>query len=144
MSAGRKQWDDEYLEQVFADEIELASVHPDYFRRRYLAPSDLTRVSTLQPAPSKGYGFEGRNARTTPAIAPPFWRRSWTAAGELVAKLGLSIQQDHEEGTVSVGNGSRRRNATESFVDHPSNDAAIWAAIVRAAIRVCTEAREQC
>jgi hypothetical protein len=126
---------------VFADEIELAAAHPKY-RRRYLAPSVLTRVSDLVPAPSKGYGFDGRNARTTPAFGAPHWRRSWTAAGALVAELGLSVRQDHEEGTVSVGNGSRRRDVTEAFADHPDIDAAIWAAIVRAAIRVCAEARE--
>jgi hypothetical protein len=142
MTGARKQWDAEYLGQVFADEIELASVHPEFFRRRYVAPSDVTRISPLQAAPTKNYRFESRDARTTPFMAPPFWRRSWTAAGELVSLLGLSIHQDLEEGTVSVGNGNRRRNATESFADHPSNDAAVWAAIVRAAINVCTEARE--
>ena len=141
MSTQRIQWDDEYLKAVFADEIELAFLHPKY-RRRYLLPSVLTRVSDLVPAPTKGYGFESRNARTTPAIAPPFWRRRWTAAGGLVAEMGLSIRQDNEEGTVSVGNGSRRRDVTEAFADHPDKDAAIWAAIVRAAIRVCAEARE--
>jgi hypothetical protein len=56
--------------------------------------------------------------------------------------MGLSVRIDLEEGTVSVGNGSRRRDVTESYADHPSKDAAIFAAIVRAAIRVCTEARE--
>ena len=72
----------------------------------------------------------------------PRWRRGWSAAGPLIGELGLSVRTDDEEGTVSVGTGSRRRDVTESYADHPDKDAAIWAAIVRAAIRVCTEARE--
>jgi hypothetical protein len=142
MNGQRIQWDAKYLAQCYADEIKLASVHETYCRRTYSPPIDCDRMSSLRPGLATGRGFDSRYSRTTVAYAPPFWRRSWTAAGALIAELGLSVRQDNEEGTVSVGNGSRRRDVTESFADHPDKDAAIWAAIVRAAIRVCAEARE--
>ncbi|MFK3741394.1 hypothetical protein [Massilia sp. TN1-12] len=143
MSAQRIQWEGEYLKQAFADEIELAGVHPKIRARRVAMPTDLHILTELYPSLPRGNGFETRLARTTPSLALPRWRRSWVAAGPLIGELNLSIRQDEEEGTVSVGNGTRRRDITESFADHPNKDAAICAAIVRAAIRVCTEAREQ-
>lgn len=142
MNAARIQWEGEYLKQAFADEIELAGVHPKIRARRVAMPTDLHILTELHPSAPRGHGFDTRMVRTTPAPALPRWRRSWVAAGPLIAELGLSIRQDDEEGTVSVGNGSRRRDVTESFADHPNKDAAICAAIVRAAIRVCAEARE--
>lgn len=142
MSAGRIQWDAEYLKQCFADEVELASVHKAFCGRTYTAPLDCGRLSSLQPGVPVGRGFDTRNFRTTTAWAPPFRRRSWNGAGQLVSEFGLSIRQDVQEGSVSVGTGNRRRDVTEAFADHPDEDAAIWAAIVRAAIQLCAETRE--
>lgn len=139
----KKQWDGEYLEQAFADEIELARVHPK-FRRRVSLPTVLTMVTDLYPNAATIRSIGGHASRTTPAFPLPRWRRNWSAAGPLIGEMGLSVRTDDEEGCVSVGTGSRRRDVTENYADHPDKDAAICAAIVRAAIRVCNEAREQC
>lgn len=139
-----KPWSEEYIRQAFEDEIELAWAK---MRRRCVAPSPIDPSGDLRPAPRRvgamGSLVHHRLTFANPEpAAPPHWRRSWNAAGPLIAELGLSVRPDDEEGCVSVGNGSRRRDVTESYADHPSKDAAIFAAIVRAAIRVCTEARE--
>jgi hypothetical protein len=136
-----RQWEEAYLRQALEEEIELAGVHPQYRVRRYAMPSVISAVASIFPAPSR-HTHASQHSRTTITPPLPHWRRSWNAAGSLVAEMGLSVRIDLEEGTVSVGNGSRRRDVTESYADHPSKDAAIFAAIVRAAIRVCTEARE--
>jgi len=144
MTSQRKEWSTDYLRQAFDDEIELAWA---MLRRRYVTPSPIEPRGDLRPAPRHGGSLISPGAaRLTfsagePA-APPHWRRSWSAAGALIANLGLSIRIDAEEGCVSVGNGSRRRDVTESYADHPDKESAICAAIVRAAIRVCNEARE--
>ena len=143
MSGLSKPWSDEYLREAFADEIELAWAK---LRRRYVAPSQADANADLVPAPRRGSNLltagHERLAFTPEAKPLPRWRRSWGAAGPLIGELGLSVRPDDEEGTVSVGNGNRRRDVTESYADHPNKDAAICAAIVRAAIRVCAEARE--
>lgn len=138
-----KQWSEQYLNEAFADEIDLAWAK---LRRRYLPPSPIDPNGDLRPAPRRGSplmtaGTSRLTFGATDPKAPPHWRRSWSAAGPLIGELGLQVRTDEEEGTVSVGNGSRRRDVTESYADHPNKDAAICAAIVRAAIRVCTEAR---
>ena len=141
MSVQRIRWEGEYLERAIADEIELASVHPKV-RRRVAKPAVLTQFVELFPVSPKGHGFDSLHARTTIVPPLPRWRRSWNAAGPLATELGLSIRHDQEEGTVSAGTGSRRRDVTEAYADHPDRDAATMAAIVRAAIRMCIEARE--
>lgn len=143
MSNLPKPWSDDYLRQAFADEIELAWAK---LRVRYVAPNPIDPNADLVRAPRRGTNLltagHDRLAFTQEAKPLPRWRRSWSAAGPLIGELGLSVRPDDEEGTVSVGNGNRRRDVTESYADHPNKDAAICAAIVRAAIRVCTEARE--
>lgn len=143
MSGLSKPWSDEYLREAFADEIELAWAK---LRLRYVAPNQIDPNADLVRAPRRGSNLltagHDRLAFTPEARPLPRWRRSWSAAGPLIGELGLSVRTDDEEGTVSVGNGRRRRDVTESYADHPSKDAAICAAIVRAAIRVCTEARD--
>jgi hypothetical protein len=144
MTGQRNEWSAEYLHEAFKDEIELAWAK---LRRRYVAPNPIEPRDDLRPAPRRGSSLiNAGSARlmlgSTEPTAPPHWRRSWAAAGPLIGELGLSVRTCDEEGTVSVGNGSRRRDVTESYADHPNKDAAICAAIVRAAIRVCTESRE--
>jgi hypothetical protein len=140
-----KQWDEAYLREVFADEIALAAVHKNWFLLRFEAPAFLGLSESLVPRRGRSL-VGGTNSRlefaSTRPTTPPHWRRDWAAAGPLIGLLGLSVRPDDDEGCVSVGNGSRRRDVTESYADHPDKDAAILAAIVRAAIRVCTEARE--
>lgn len=131
-----KQWDEAYLRECAEDEIELARLMRF---GRFAAPAGMTRETVLIPVPAKNSGFlrSPGVARTTFAAVGelPRWRRDWDAAGSLSTKLGLNTYHDLEEGTVSVSAGGRRRNVTESYEDHPSKDAATWAAIVRAAIQ---------
>lgn len=136
-----KQWAEKYLKEAIKDEIELARVK---LLRKALMPTSLSMSVDLIPAPKAGLGMNLGAARQASNPPLPKWRRDWRAAGPLVGELGLSVRTDDEEGTVSVGNGNRRRDITEAYQDHPDKDAAICAAIVRAAIRICTEAREQC
>lgn len=141
-----KQWDDEYLKDAFADEIALAKIHPKW-RRTFKAPTTLALDAPLVYVQrTTTHPFSGHNARLTfstrtPEV-PPLWRRSWNAAGPLSTELGLSVRHDQDEGTVSVGVGSGRRNVTEAYADHPNPDAAAMAAIVRAAIQRLTELRD--
>ena len=143
MNGTSRPWREEYLRQAFADEIELAWAK---LRVRYVAPNPIDPNADLVRDPRRGSNLltagHERLAFASKAKPLPRWRRSWSAAGPLIGELGLSVRPDDEEGTVSVGNGNRRRDVTESYADHPNKDAAICAAIVRAAIRVCTEARE--
>ncbi|MEH6434333.1 hypothetical protein [Massilia sp. DD77] len=140
----KKQWEGQYLEDAIADEIALAAIHPKV-RRRAVKPTSPMFTTDVYPkaAALGGHWGSAHSPRTTIAMALPHWRRKWAAAGPLIGEFGLSVRQDDEEGTVSVGNGSRRRDVIEAYADHPDKDAAICAAIVRAAIRVITEAREQ-
>lgn len=148
MSTARPQWEGQYLEQAIEDEIRLAKVHPKW-RRTFKAPAILTLDAPLQQVQRAFNHFGSAHAPrqilggAMPQV-PPHWRRSWNAAGPLSTELGLSVRHDLEEGTVSVGVGSGRRNVCESYADHPTPDAAAMAAIVRAAIQLYTEMREQC
>jgi hypothetical protein len=144
MIAKRKQWDDEYLQQAIADEIDLAWAK---MRRRFTAPLAPTMSSDLLPgarrgAPMVSAGASRLTFSTSEPEKPPRWRREWSAAGPLIADLGLSVRTDDEEGCVSVGTGNRRRDVTEAYRDHPDKDSAICAAIVRAAIQISSERRD--
>ncbi len=140
-----KEWDEDYLKGAFADEIALAKIHPQW-RRTFKAPAFLGLSESLIYSPRASTHYTGATSprltlSTKVVPAPPFWRRTWDAAGPLSAYLGLSIRYDDEEGAVSVGVGSGRRNVTELYADHPSKDAAACAAIVRAAIQRLTDLR---
>lgn len=122
------------------DEIALAALYAAWRLQRYAIPADLSEDADLCLAPRRGRspnspGMSRLTFSAAPSGSPPHWRRDWLAAGELSTKLGLSIHQDPEDGSVSVSAGSRRRNVTERYEDHPSPDAATWAAITRAAIQ---------
>lgn len=138
-------WTQQYLKQAFRDEIELAAVHPRW-NRRFTTPPAPTQEADLCPPARRGGNLlsagSQRLAFATQPKVPPHWRRSWKAAGELSTELGLNVRHDLDEGTVSAGTGSRRRDVTEAYADHPTKDAATWAAIVRAAIQVLAEQRE--
>jgi hypothetical protein len=131
-----KPWDEVYLRECAEDEIELARL---LRFGRFAIPAGLTRDTLLVPAPVKSSPFlRGPDTPRTKlgTIGElPRWRRDWVAAGELSTQLGLSIYHDPEDGSVSVSAGNRRRNVTERYEDHPSKDAATWAAIVGAAIQ---------
>lgn len=138
-------WTQEYMKDAIREEIALAVVHPKW-NRRYTAPASPTLETDLCPPARRGGNLLSaggqRLAFSTQPKTPPRWRRNWKAAGELSTELGLNVRHDQEEGTVSVGTGNRRRDVTEAYADHPTPDAATWAAIVRAAIQLITEQRE--
>jgi hypothetical protein len=135
------EWTEQYLREAIRDEIELASVK---LRHRVVMPRLITIDAMLTPEPPRaGRLISPGAARQTFGATPlPRWRRSW-AAGQLIGELSLEIRQDPDEGTVQASAVGQRRGVIEAYADHPSKDAAIWAALVRMAIRVCTEAREQ-
>lgn len=140
-----KQWTDEYLAEAFADEIALAKIHPQW-RRTFKAPAVQSIDAPLIYSPRARTHYTGATSprltlSTNVVPVPPLWRRTWAAAGALSAELGLSIRYDEDEGAVSVGVGSGRRNVTEMYADHPSKDAAACAAIVRAAVQRLTDLR---
>lgn len=139
-----QNWTQKYLKECAADEIALAKVHPKW-RLSFTTPSSMTRISDLVPAARRGHSLISPGAArltlsTRAPALPPHWRRDWNAAGPLGTLLGLGVSHDQDEGTVSVGTGSRRRNVTERYEDHPDPDAATMAAIVRAAVRLLSEA----
>jgi hypothetical protein len=131
-----KQWDEAYLKQCAEDEIALAQLMR---LGRFAAPAGLTRETVLVPVQARGVhhlrGADTARTRLGSIGELPRWRRDWIAAGELSTQLGLSTYHDADEGAVSVSAGGRRRNITERYEDHPSKDAATWAAIVGAAIQ---------
>lgn len=130
-----KQWDDEYLTQAVKEEIEVARLD---LRVRGVKPAGVHfDVNVYQSkAPGSGYGM---------AMAPilPKWRREPRAAGALAIKHALNIRHDHEEHSVTVGYGAGRRGVTEHYGAHPDRGAATMAAIVRAALQLLTEQREE-
>jgi hypothetical protein len=135
-----KEWTEQDLQEAFADELALAALHPNWRRQRYVAPTVLTEEADLCIAARRGGTLSSPGASrlafsTQPTSPPPHWRRDWVAAGQLSTQLGLSTYHDIEEGAVSVSAGDRRRNVTERYEDHPSKDAATWAALTRAAIQ---------
>jgi hypothetical protein len=131
-----KQWDEAYLKECAEDEIALAQLMR---YGRFAAPAGLARETLLVPVPTRGshhlLGSNTSRTRLGTIGELPRWRRDWVAAGELSTQLGLSTYHDPDEGAVSVSAGGRRRNVTERYQDHPSKDAATWAAIVGAAIQ---------
>jgi hypothetical protein len=138
-----KQWDEQYLRECVDDEIALAAVHPKH-RRRVSMPSLITLDTELFPDPPRGnFLMSGGASRQTLSTPLPRWRRDWNAAGPLIGELGLEIRHDPDEGTVSVNVvGGGRRGTTEEYRDHPSRDAAVMAALVRAATKAFIEARD--
>jgi hypothetical protein len=130
VSLVQKPWPDEYLRQAIDDEIELARVS-GYLKID--VPPTPTRTSPL---------LAQSNSRLQPARHLPRWRRDWVAAGELIEEFNLSIRQDDEEGTVSVGVRGRRLDVTEKYADHPDKAGAILAAVAGISIQLRAEQRD--
>ncbi|WP_137171404.1 hypothetical protein [Massilia sp. HP4] len=132
-----QQYDTEYLSQAIDEEIELLLLDRKIVVRK---PSVVWRDSPLyeQREPYR----EGRWCGFAPAPLPAF-RRNQRDAGALAIKHALSVRHDYEECTVTVGYGTGRRGVTEHYGAHPDRDAAIMAAITRAAIQMLTEQRDE-
>jgi hypothetical protein len=125
-----KPWPEAYLAQAIADEIELAKASG---YSKIDVPAALTRTAPL---------LSQSTSRLQPARHLPRWRRDWVAAGELIEEFNLSIRQDEEDGTVSVGVRGRRLDVTEKYADHPDKAGAILAAIVGVSIQLRAEQRD--
>jgi len=131
MKKSAQPWTDAYLRAAIRQEVDLARA----MGHTVAVPSLITAVTALRPTTKRGYKF------MPPSYQPggdglPFWRRSWSAAGPLSTALQLSTSHDKDDdgGTVTVCGSTPRRSVTEAYKDHPSEDAATWAAIVGAAI----------
>ena len=135
-----KTWTQEYLKEAMRDEIALAALLNHGKCKMPARPTMYEPVVRISAA-RIGHGTLGSSWGDNPAPIPQ-WRRNWSSAGSLISKLALKISNDTDEGTVSVGASDRRRSVTEAYADHPSVDAAIWAAITRAAIALLTEMRD--
>jgi hypothetical protein len=132
-------WTQKYLKEAITDEVELAKL---LGFGKVTRPATLTMYAMLNRAGAArtGHGTLGSDFG---GVAPlPQWRRNWASAGPLIGRLSLKISHDLDEGTVTVGASDRRRSVTEAYKDHPSVDAAIWAAISRAAIQLLIDARD--
>lgn len=90
-------------------------------------PSKLVENFWLWGTAAGETGIAARLARTT----LPRWRRCWSAAGELIARCGLNLQQGADSAAVSARSGAP---VIVLFADHASRDAALFYAICQAAI----------
>lgn len=115
--------DPDYLRAVFDDEVQLG--HLLRWGRIDL-PKDLTPNAWLWGNRGET-GLSARMARTY----LPRWRRDWNSAGSLVVRCGLNIQQGEQTVAVTARTGPA---VVLAFADYPSQDAAIWAAMCKAAI----------
>lgn len=133
-----QQYDTEYVSQAIDEEIELLLLDRKIIAHK---PSVVWRDSPIyeKRPPQQPVGRWGGFA---PPRLPAF-RRNTQYAGALAIKHALSIRHDHEECTVTVGYGTGRRGVTEHYGAHPDRDAATMAAIVRAAIQMLTEQRDE-
>lgn len=135
----QNEWTQQYLRECMTAEAALAPLLTKWRGRRFTIPaSGLTLTTPLQAGVARGRpmtsaGMSRLSLASSEAAKPPFWRRSWDAAGELSLELGLTVSPDPEDGTVSVGGGDMRRSVTERYIDHPTKIAAACAAIVGAA-----------
>lgn len=134
-----KQWDNEYLKCVIAEEREIARLD---LSARTSAPGGLgLSIDSNVYLMTAGAG-SGSGIRTSEIL--PKWRRDPRAAGALAIKHALNIRHDPEvEYAVTVGYGTGRRGVTEYYGAHPDREAATMAAIVRAAIQKLTEERDE-
>jgi hypothetical protein len=111
--------DQAYLRALFADEIELAGLLN--YRGAHMPDGALTIASRVYP--------EGE-----PSRALPQWRRSWCDAGGLLGHHGLGILQNEHEGWVIVSSRHELHSTMERYRDHPDQQFALRAAIVRTLI----------
>ncbi|GAB3416812.1 hypothetical protein NX774_12050 [Massilia agilis] len=119
-----KSMDQAYLRALFADEVELAGLLKYY---KVSMPPDLTPTTWLYPKRRDTSGARD-------AIPVPRWRREWQSAGPLLGRYGLSIAQNTVEGSVTAFSRTATQSVTERFADHPDEQLAIMAAIVRTVI----------
>lgn len=113
----------DYLRAVFDDESRLG---------RLLRWGDIEVPRELTP---NGWlwgnrGEQGLAARMARTYLPR-WRRDWSSAGSLIAPCGLNILQGDDTVAVTARTGPA---VVAVCADYPSRDAALWAAICKAAI----------
>lgn len=133
-----QQYDQDYLKKAIAEEREIARLD---LRVRTSMPGGLGLSIDSNVYLMTGHIGSGSGIRTSEIL--PKWRRHPRAAGALAIKHALNIKHDFEECTVTVGYGPGRRGIVEHFGAHPDHQAATMAAIVRAAIQMLTEKRDE-
>jgi len=133
-----QQYDQDYLKKAIADEREVARLDLNV---RTSMPGGLGLSIDSNVYLMTGHVGSGSGIRTSEIL--PKWRRHPRAAGALAIKHALNIKHDFEECTVTVGYGPGRRGIVEHFGAHPDHQAATMAAIVRAAIQMLTEKRDE-
>jgi len=133
-----QQYDQDYLKKAIAEEREIARLD---LRVRTSMPGGLGLSIDSNVYLMTGHVGSGSGIRTSEIL--PKWRRHPRAAGALAIKHALNIKHDFEECTVTVGYGPGRRGIVEHFGAHPDHQAATMAAIVRAAIQMLTEKRDE-
>jgi hypothetical protein len=125
-----KPWNEAYLRQAIDDEIELAKA------------SGYSKISVTSAPTRTSPVLAHSSDPLQPARHLPRWRRDWNDAADLIEEFSLSIRQDDEDGTVSVGVRGRRLDVTEKYADHPDKAGAILAAIVAISIQLRAEQRD--
>ncbi|GAA0437111.1 hypothetical protein ACFOY5_10865 [Massilia aurea] len=133
-----QQYDQDYLKKAIAEEREVARLD---LRVRTSTPGGLGLSIDSNVYLMTGHIGSGSGIRTSEIL--PKWRRHPRAAGALAIKHALNIKHDLEECTVTVGYGPGRRGIVEHYGAHPDHQAATMAAIVRAAIQMLTEKRDE-
>lgn len=123
----------EYLADAITDEVALAELLGWTVSG---APVEITPNVTLWG--SKGRTFASSSGMGTalgPSTFLPKWRRSWAGAGELVARCQMMIMCTDQCAGISCPN---LPAVHASFIDHPTPDHAIRAAMCKAAIAYLT------
>ena len=133
-----QQYDQDYLKKAIAEEREIARLD---LHVRTSMPGGLGLSIDSNVYLMTGHVGSGSGIRTSEIL--PKWRRHPRAAGALAIKHALNIKHDLEECAVTVGYGPGRRGIVEHYGAHPDRQAATMAAIVRAAIQMLTEKRDE-
>jgi len=133
-----QHYDTEYLSQAIDEEIALAKLDRN---QRGKKPTSIWRDVPVHQVVA-GKASLGMYGGLHSADLPRY-RRNPRDAGELCVRRGLNVKHDHDEHCVSASYGSSRRAVTEFYGAHPDVAAATMAAIVRAAIQMLTEKRDE-
>ena len=115
---------DQYYSDAIDDELTIAALrHWHNFAR----PLTITPTVWIQGTHNAKNGHKVRNG----SVPMPMWRRSWSGAGDLVARCELSIATSLAGVAVHAETGPTVRAL---YDDHPSKDHAIWFVMCKAAI----------
>ena len=126
-----------YLADQIADEMTIARLL-GYRKLEPVIPTVGNPNTIWGVAPDFKPEWEGATGRGM----LPQWRRSWAGAGELIARYNINVAQRGAEvpelGGVTIEAHCRISESDLSYfefvADHQTKEAAIWAAVCKAAI----------